>query len=193
MKKLQTYLEHLKIKKKSQELSDASVIVSVKKFSQSKSDEISICLKNTSKRKSFSDDSLVFLSSFSSSTMFWNSHSIIICFLFFRNTNWFCKQVVLAKIFCICLWAFSSSRRTRSHSVFILFHFIIKKVRLHLRLRCTHLMQRSNSLSTQHFFCKRLQCSQRCMTACSEFICSRRSLWRKIKFFIVQWKDMKKK
>ena len=73
------------------------------------------------------------------------------------------------------------------------FHFIIKKVRLHLRLRCTHLMQWLNSLSTWHFFCKRLQCSQERMTARSEFIRSRRSLQRKIKFFVVQWKDMKEK
>ncbi len=47
MKKLWTYQEHLKIKKKSQELSNASVTVSVKKLSQSKFDEISIYLKDT--------------------------------------------------------------------------------------------------------------------------------------------------
>ena len=193
MKRLWTYWEHLRIKEKSQEWSDTSVTVSVEKLSQSKSDEISICLKNTSKRRLFSNDSLVFLSSFSSLTMFWNSHSIIICFLFFRNSNWFCRWIVLAKIFCICLWAFSSLWRTWLHSVFILFHFIIKKVRLHLRSRCIHLMQWLNSLLTQHFFCKRLQCSQECKTARSEFICSKRSLQRKIKFLIVQWKNMKKK
>ena len=193
VKRLQTYQEHLKINEKSQELSDASVIVSVEKFSQSKSDEISICSKNMSKKRSFNDDSLVFLSSFLSLIMFWNFHSIIICFLFFRNTNWFCKWVVLAKIFCICLWAFSNSSRTQLHSIFIFFHFIIKKVRLHLRLRCIHLMQWLISLLTWHFFCKQLQCSQKCMTACSEFVRSRKSLWRKIKFLIVQWKDMKKK
>ena len=73
------------------------------------------------------------------------------------------------------------------------FHFIIKKVRLHLRLRCIHLMQWLNSLSTWHFFWKRLQCSQERMTARSEFIRSRRSLHRKLKFFVVQWKDMKVK
>ena len=70
MKKLQTYQEHLKIKKKFQELSDASVIVSIEKLNQSKSDEISICLKDTSKRKLFSDNLLILVSSFSSSTMF---------------------------------------------------------------------------------------------------------------------------
>jgi len=70
VKKLQTYQEHLKIKKKFQELSDASVIVSIEKLNQSKSDEISICLKDTSKRKLFSDDLLILVSSFSSSTMF---------------------------------------------------------------------------------------------------------------------------
>jgi len=70
VKKLQTYQEHLKIKKKFQELSDASVIVSIKKLNQSKSDEISICLKDTSKRKLFSDNLLILVSSFSSSTMF---------------------------------------------------------------------------------------------------------------------------
>jgi len=193
VKKLWTYWEHLKIREKSQELSNASVTVSVEKLSQSKFDEISICLKDTSKRKSFNDNSLVFLSSFSSLMMFQNFYSIIICFLFFRNINWFCKWITLAKIFCICLWAFSNSSRTWSCSVFILFHFIIKKVRLYLQLRCIHLMQRSNSLSTWHFFCKWLQCSQRCMTAHSEFIRSRKSLQRKIKFLIVWWKDMKKK
>jgi len=193
VKRLWTYQEHLKIEEKSQELSNASVTVSVEKLSQLKSDEISICSKNMSKRRSFSNNSLVFLSFFLSSMMFWNFHSIIICFLFFRNTNWFCKWVVLAKIFCICLWMFSSSSRTRSHFVFTLFHFIIEKVRLHLRSRCTHSMQWLNSLSTQHFFCKRLQCSQRCMTAHSEFIRSRKSLWCKIKFLIVRWKNMKKK
>ena len=149
----------MKIEEKSQELSDTSVTVSVEKFSQSKSDEISICLKNTSKRKSFNDDLLVFLSSFLSLMMFWNFHLIIICFLFFRNTNWFCKWVTLTKIFCICLWAFSSSSRTQLCSVFTLFHFIIKKVRSHLQSRCIHSMQWSNSLSTWHFFCKQLQCS----------------------------------
>jgi len=70
VKKLQTYQEHLKIKKKFQELSDASVIVSIEKLNQSKSDEISICLKDTSKRKLFSDNLLILVSSFSSSTMF---------------------------------------------------------------------------------------------------------------------------
>ncbi len=193
MKRLQTYRRHLKIEEKSQELSNASVTVSVEKLSQSKSDEISICLKNTSKRRSFSNDSLVFLSFFSSSTMFWNSRSIIICFLFFRNTNWFCRWVAFAKISCICLWVFSSSSRTRSRSVFTLFHFIIKKVRLHLRSRCTHSMQWSNSLSTRHSFCKRLQCSQRRMTARSELVRSRKSLQRKIEFLIVQWENMGKK
>jgi len=159
VKRLQTYWKHLRIEEKSQELSNASVTVSVEKLSQSKSDESSICLKNMSKRKSFSNDSLVFLSFFSSSMMFQNSYSIIIYFLFFRNTNWFCRWVVLAKISCICLWAFSNSSRTWLHSVFTLFHFIIEKVRLHLRLRCIHSMQRSISLSTRHFFCKQLQCS----------------------------------
>jgi len=159
VKRLWTYWEHLRIKEKSQELSDAFVIVLVKKLSQLKSDEISICLKDTSKRRSFNDDSLVFLSSFSSLTMFQNSCLIIICFLFFRNINWFCRWVVFAKIFCICLWAFNSSSRTRLHSVFILFHFIIEKVRLHLQLRCIHLIQWLISLLTRHFFCKWLQCS----------------------------------
>ncbi len=70
MKRLQTYQEHLRIEKKSQELSNASVIVLIKKLSQSKSDEISICLKDTSKKRSFNDDSLVFLSSFLSSMIF---------------------------------------------------------------------------------------------------------------------------
>jgi len=70
VKRLQTYQEHLKIEEKSQELSDASMTVSVEKLSQSKSDEISICSKNTSKRKLFSNDSLVFLSFFSSLMMF---------------------------------------------------------------------------------------------------------------------------
>ena len=181
------------LKKKNQELSDASATVSVEKLSQSKSDEISICSKNTSKRRSFSDDSLVFLSFFLSSTMFRNFRLIIVCFLFFRNTNWFCKQVVLAKISCICLWTFSSSLRTWSRSVFTLFHFIIKKVRLHLRSRCTHLIQWLISLLTWHFFCKWLQCSQERMIARSEFVRSRKSLWRKIEFLIVQWEDMKKK
>ena len=193
VKRLWTYQEHLKIKEKSQELSDAFVTVSVEKFSQSKFDESSICSKNISKKRLFSDDSLVFLSFFSSSTMFQNFRSIINCFLFFRNINWFCRRVVLAKISCICLWAFSSSSRTRSHSAFILFHFIIEKVRLHLRLRCTHSMQWLNSLSTRHFFCKRLQCSQKRMTARSELVRSRKSLQRKVKFLIVQWEDMKKK
>ena len=193
MKRLQTYREHLKIEEKSQELSDASVIVSVEKLSQLKSDEILICSKNTLKRKSFNNDLLVFLSFFLSSTMFWNFHSIIVCFLFFRNTNWFCRWVTLAKISCICLWAFSNSSRTWSRSVFTLFHFIIEKVRLHLRSRCIHSMQWLNSLSTWHFFCKRLQCSQERMTARSELICSRKSLRRKIKFLIVQWEEMKKK
>jgi len=193
VKRLQTYREHLKIEEKSQELSDASATVSVEKLSQSKSDEISICLKNTSKRRSFSNDSLVFLSFFSSSTMFWNFHLIIVCFLFFRNINWFCRWVAFAKIFYICLWAFSSSSRTWSHSIFILFHFIIKKVRSHLRSRCIHLMQWLNLLSTRHFFCKWLQCSQRHMTARSELVRSRKSLRRKIKFLIVQWENMKKK
>ncbi len=193
MKRLWTYQRHLRIKEKSQELSNASATVSVEKLSQSKSDEISICLKNTSKRKSFNDDSLVFLSSFSSSMMFQNFHSIIICFLFFRNTNWFCRWVALTKISCICLWAFSSLWRTWSCSVFTLFHFIIKKVRSHLRSRCTYLMQWSVLLLTRHFFCRWLQCSQKCMTACSELVHSRKSLWRKIKFLIVQWEDMKKK
>jgi len=78
VKRVWTYQEHLKIKEKSQELSDASVIVSVEKLNQSKSDEISICSKNTSKRTSFNDDSLVFLSSFLSLMMFWNFHLIII-------------------------------------------------------------------------------------------------------------------
>ena len=111
----------------------SSVTARFSSYSQLKFGEISICSKDTSKRRSFSDDSLVFLSSFSSSTMFQNSHSIIVCFLFFRNSNWFCRRVALAKISCICLWMFSSSWRTRSRSVFTLFHFIIKKVRLHLR------------------------------------------------------------
>jgi len=169
------------------------VTVSVKKLSQLKSDEILICLKNTSKRKSFNNDLLVFLSFFLNSMMFQNFHSIIICFLFFRNTNWFCRWVILVKISCICLWAFSNSSRMQLHSVFTLFHFIIEKVRLHLWLRCIHSMQWLNSLSTQHFFCKWLQCSQRCMTACSELVRSRKSLRRKIKFLIVQWENMKKK
>ena len=159
MKRLQIYQEHLKIKKKSQELSDASMIVSIEKLSQLKFDEILICLKNTSKRRSFSDDSLILASSFLSLMMFWNFRSIIVYFLFFRNTNWFCRWIVLAKIFYICLWAFNSLWRTQSHSVFILFHFIIKKVRSHLQSRCIHSMQRSNSLLTWHFFCKWLQCS----------------------------------
>ncbi len=159
MKRLWTYQEHLRIKKKSQELSDASVTVSVEKFSQSKFDEISICSKDTSKRRSFNDNSLILVSSFLSLMMFWNFRSIIVCFLFFRNTNWFCRWVAFAKISYIYLWVFSSSWRTRSCSVFILFHFIIKKVRLHLRLRCIHSMQWSNLLLTRHFFCKRLQCS----------------------------------
>ncbi len=193
MKRLWSYQEHLRIKEKSQELSEASVIVSVEKLSQSKSDEILTCLKDTSKRRSSSDDSLVFLSSFLSLTMFQNFRSIIVCFLFFRNTNWFCRRVALAKISCICLWVFSSSWRTRSRSAFILFHSIIKNIRSHLWSRCTHSMQRSNSLSTQHFFCKRLQCSQRRMTARSELVRSRRSLRRKIEFFIVWWEDMKEK
>ncbi len=167
--------------------------VSVEKLSQLKSDEISICLKNTLKRRSFNDDSLVFLSSFSSSMMFQNFYLIIVCFLFFRNTNWFCRWIAFAKIFCICLWMFSSSSRTWLHSVFTLFHFIIKKVRLHLQLRCTHSMQRSILLSTRHFFCKWLQCLQECITAHSKLICSRKSLWRKIEFLIVWWKNMKKK
>ncbi len=141
MKKLQSYQEYLKIREKSQELSNTSVIVSVEKLSQSKSDEISICLKDTSKKRSFSNDSLVFLSFFLNSMMFWNFHSIIVYFLFFRNINWFCRWVILVKIFCICLWMFSSSSRTWSCSVFILFYFIIKKVRLHLQSRCIHLMQ----------------------------------------------------
>jgi len=193
VKRLQTYLEHLRIKKKSQELSNASVTVSVEKLSQSKFDKISICSKNMLKRRSFSNDSLILIFSFSSLMMFWNFHSIIIYFLFFRNTNWFCRWVTLAKIFCICLWIFNSSWRTWSHSVFILFHFIIEKVRLHLQLRCTHSMQWLNSLSTWHFFCKRLQCSQERMTARSELVRSRKSLQRKIEFFVVQWKDMKEK
>ncbi len=193
MKRLQTYQRHLKIKEKSQELSNTFVIISVEKFSQSKSDEISICLKNMSKRRLFSNDLLVFLSSFSSLMMFQNFHSIIICFLFFRNTNWFCRWVTFAKISCICLWVFSSSWRTQLHSVFTFFHFIIEKVRLHLRSRCTHSMQWLNSLLTRHFFCKWLQCSQRYMTARSELVRSRRSLRRKIEFFVMQWENMKKK
>jgi len=82
----------LRIKEKSQELSDASVIVLVEKLSQSKFDEISICLKNTSKRKSFNDDLLVFLSSFSSSTMFQNFRSIIICLLFSETQTDFADE-----------------------------------------------------------------------------------------------------
>jgi uncharacterized protein YktB (UPF0637 family) len=70
VKRLQIYQEHLKIKKKSQELSDASMIVSIEKLSQLKFDEILICLKNTSKRRSFSDDSLILASSFLSLMMF---------------------------------------------------------------------------------------------------------------------------
>jgi len=183
----------LKIEKKSQELSDTSVIISVEKLSQLKSDKISICLKDTSKKRSFSNDSLVFLSSFLNSMMFQNSCSIIICFLFFRNSNWFCRWIAFAKIFCICLWAFSNSWKTWLHSVFILFHFIIKKVKLHLWSRCIHSMQWLNLLSTRHFFCKQLQCSQKCITAHSEFVRSRRSLQCKIEFFVMQWKNMKKK
>ncbi len=175
----------MRIEEKSQELSDAFATVLVKKFSQSKSDEISICSKDTSKRKSFNNDSLVFLLSFLSSIMFQNFCSIIICFLFFRNINWFCRWIVLAKIFCICLWMFSSSSRTWLCSIFILFYFIIEKVRSHLQLRCIHLMQWSILLLTWHFFCKQLQCSQECMTACLKLIHSRKSLQRKIKFLIV--------
>jgi len=193
VKRLWTYWKHLKIRKKSQELSDASATVSVEKFNQSKFDKISIYSKNMSKRKSFNNNLLVFLSSFLSSMMFQNFHSIIIYFLFFRNTNWFCRWIVLAKIFCICLWAFSNSSRTQLHFIFILFHFIIKKIRLHLRLKCTHSMQWLISLSIQHFFYKWLQCSQKCMTARSKLVCSRKSLRRKIKFLIMQWKNMKKK
>ena len=141
MKKLWTYQEHLKIKKKSQELSNASVTVSVKKLSQSKFDEISIYLKDTSKKRSFNVESLALVFSFLSSTMFQNFHLIIVYFLFFKNTNWFCKWIILVKIFCICLWMFSNSWKTRLHSVFTLFHFIIEKVRLHLWSRCTHSMQ----------------------------------------------------
>ena len=183
----------MKIKEKSQELSNASVTVLVEKFNQSKSDEILICSKNTSKRKSFNNNSLILVFFFSSLMMFWNFHSIIIYFLFFRNINSFCRQVILIKIFCICLWMFSNSWRMWLHSVFILFHFIIKKVRLHLQSRCIHSMQWLNSLSTQHFFCKWLQCLQKRMTACLKLVCSRRFLQRKIKFFVVQWKDMKEK
>jgi len=193
VKRLWTYQEHLRIKKKSQELLNASVTISVKKLSQSKSDEISIYSKDTSKRRSFSNDSLILVFSFLSLIMFQNFHLIIICFLFFRNTNWFCRWVALAKISCICLWAFSNSWRTRLCSVFILFHFIIKKVKLHLWSKCIHLMQWSNLLSTRHFFCKWLQCLQERMTAHSELVCSRRSLQRKIEFFVVQWENMKEK
>ncbi len=46
------------------------MIISVEKLSQLKFDEISICLKNTSKRKSFNSDLLIFLSFFLNSTMF---------------------------------------------------------------------------------------------------------------------------
>jgi len=70
VKRLQTYQEHLKIKKKSQELSDTSMIVSIEKLSQLKFDEILICLKDTSKRRLFSDDSLILASSFLSLMMF---------------------------------------------------------------------------------------------------------------------------
>jgi len=70
VKRLQTYQEHLKIKKKSQELSDASMTVSIEKLSQLKSDKILICLKDTSKRRSFNDDSLILVSSFLSLMMF---------------------------------------------------------------------------------------------------------------------------
>jgi len=169
------------------------VIISVEKFNQSKSDENLICLKNTSKRKLFNDDSLILVSSFSSLMMFQNFYSIIIYFLIFRNTNWFCRWITFAKISCICLWAFSSLWRMQLHSVFTLFHFIIKKVKLHLQSRCTHSMQWLNSLSTRHFFCKRLQCSQERMTACLKLVRSRRFLQRKIKFFVVWWKDIKEK
>ncbi len=167
--------------------------VLVEKLSQLKSDEISICSKNTLKRRSFNNDLLVFLSFFLNSMMFWNFHSIIVYFLFFKNLNWFCKWVTLMKISCICLWAFSNSWRIQSCSIFILFHFIIKKVRLHLRSRCTHSMQWSNSLSTWHFFCKRLQCLQERMTAYLKLVRLRRFLQRKIKFFVVWWENMKKK
>jgi len=70
VKRLWIYQEHLRIKKKSQELLNASVTVSVEKLSQSKSDEISICSKNMSKKKSFNDDSLILVSSFLSLIMF---------------------------------------------------------------------------------------------------------------------------
>jgi len=60
----------MKIKEKSQELSDASVTVLVEKFNQSKSDEILICSKNTSKRKSFNNNSLILAFFFSSLMMF---------------------------------------------------------------------------------------------------------------------------
>ncbi len=142
----------MKIKEKSQELLNASVIISVEKLSQSKSDKISIYLKNTSKKRSFNNDSLIFLSSFLNSTMFQNFHLIIVCFLFFRNTNWFYKWVTFAKISCICLWAFSSSLRTWSCSVFILFHFIIKKVRCyeHIKIDKTEQGWSSNQLHNAH-------------------------------------------
>ena len=103
----------------------------------------------------FTSLSLIFLKLNNVSKLSFNHHLFVV----FRNSNWFCRWVVLAKISCICLWVFSSSWRTRLHSAFILFHFIIEKVRLHLRLRCTYSMQRSNSLLTRHFFCKWLQCS----------------------------------
>jgi len=60
----------MKIKEKSQELSNASVTDLVEKFNQSKSDEILICSKNTSKRKSFNNNSLILVFFFSSLMMF---------------------------------------------------------------------------------------------------------------------------
>lgn len=121
--------------------------------------KILICLKNTSKKRSFNVDSLILFSFFFNLAMFWNFHLIIACFLFLRNLNCICSWVTLITTFYITVlilitfqWILKRSRKTRSQLVFILFYFMIEKDKLHLRSRHMHFTQWSDFASTQHFF-----------------------------------------
>ena len=171
MKRLRIYREYLKIREKFHELLKASATVSTEKFNQSKSKEIFIRSKDTSKKKSFSVDSLNFFSSFLNFAMFRNSRSIMNCFLFFRNWNWVCRRVVLIIVFCIFAfvlnifrWTSKRSWRTRSFLIFTRFHSTAEKIRSHFRSRRTHFTHLFDFSFTRHFLFRRLQFSQERIT-----------------------------
>ena len=158
MKRLRTYRKHLRIERKFHELLKASATVSTKKFSQSKSEEISKRSNETSKSKSSIKNSIVLCCFFFlNSIIFSNSWFNIVFFFSFINSNCFCKRVIFALTILTCFEIFFSSRKRRSRFLRIQRYLIAEKEKSQSRSRRTHFRQMSELSFTRHCFDNRAQ------------------------------------